>query len=64
MNNFRLACALRLLLSLSVCSVIQAQVTRTWVSGVGHDLNACSRTAPCRNFCRRDRKDEHGGVIT
>ena len=24
--------------------------TRTWVSGVGSDMNPCSRTAPCRTF--------------
>jgi hypothetical protein len=24
--------------------------TRTWVSGVGDDLNPCSRTAPCKTF--------------
>ena len=24
-----------------------AQATRTWVSGVGDDVNPCSRTAPC-----------------
>ncbi|MEO8433480.1 MAG: right-handed parallel beta-helix repeat-containing protein [Pyrinomonadaceae bacterium] len=28
----------------------QAQATRTWVSGVGDDLNPCSRTAPCKTF--------------
>src|SRR5712691_291067 len=27
-----------------------AQATRTWVSGVGDDLNPCSRTAPCKTF--------------
>src|ERR1043166_321872 len=27
----------------------QAQ-TRAWVSGVGDDLNPCSRTAPCKTF--------------
>ena len=28
----------------------QAQATRTWVSGVGDDVNPCSRTAPCKTF--------------
>src|SRR5687767_8906013 len=31
-------------------SAAQAQATRTWVSGVGNDVNPCSRTAPCRTF--------------
>ena len=25
---------------------VQAQATRTWVSGLGDDVNPCSRTAP------------------
>jgi hypothetical protein len=29
---------------------VQAQATRTWVSGVGDDANPCSRTAPCKTF--------------
>jgi len=28
----------------------QAQASRTWVSGVGDDVNPCSRTAPCKTF--------------
>jgi hypothetical protein len=35
--------------SLVVFSSAQAQV-RTWVSGVGDDMNPCSRTAPCKTF--------------
>jgi hypothetical protein len=31
-------------------SMAQAQATRTWVSGVGDDLNPCSRTAPCKTW--------------
>jgi len=31
-------------------SMVQAQATRTWVSGVGDDANPCSRTAPCKTF--------------
>ena len=34
-----------------------AQATRTWVSGVGDDVNPCSRTAPCKTFAGAiDRK--------
>lgn len=29
---------------------VQAQATRTWVSGVGDDANPCNRTAPCKTF--------------
>jgi hypothetical protein len=31
-------------------SSAHAQATRTWVSGVGDDVNPCSRTAPCKTF--------------
>lgn len=31
-------------------SLVSAQATRTWVSGVGDDANPCSRTAPCKTF--------------
>jgi len=31
-------------------SPAHAQATRTWVSGVGDDVNPCSRTAPCKTF--------------
>src|SRR6185436_1868993 len=27
-----------------------AQASRTWVSGMGDDVNPCSRTAPCKTF--------------
>src|SRR4030095_804104 len=29
---------------------LQAQSSRTWVSGVGSDANTCGRTEPCRTF--------------
>lgn len=31
-------------------AVASAQAARTWVSGVGDDMNPCSRTAPCKTF--------------
>ena len=31
-------------------SLASAQATRTWISGVGDDVNPCSRTAPCKTF--------------
>ena len=36
--------------TLTLASMAQAQATRTWVSGVGDDVNPCSRTAPCKTF--------------
>jgi hypothetical protein len=37
--------------------------TRTWVSGVGDDLNPCSRTAPCKTFAGAINKTATGGEI-
>lgn len=41
----------------------QAQATRTWVSGVGDDVNPCSRTAPCKTFPGAISKTATGGEI-
>jgi hypothetical protein len=41
----------------------QAQATRTWVSGVGDDVNPCSRTAPCKTFAGAISKTAAGGEI-
>ena len=40
-----------------------AQATRTWVSGVGDDVNPCSRTAPCKTFAGAISKTAAAGVI-
>jgi hypothetical protein len=40
-----------------------AQATRTWVSGVGDDVNPCSRTAPCKTFAGAISKTAVSGVI-
>jgi len=40
-----------------------AQATRTWVSGVGDDINPCSRTAPCKTFSGAISKTAAGGEI-
>lgn len=39
------------------------QATRTWVSGVGDDVNPCSRTAPCKTFAGAISKTAEGGEI-
>jgi hypothetical protein len=41
----------------------QGQATRTWVSGVGDDVNPCSRTAPCKTFAGAISKTASGGII-
>ena len=41
-----------------------AQATRTWVSGVGDDVNPCSRTAPCKTFAGAISKTAPGGEIS
>jgi len=40
-----------------------AQATRTWVSGVGDDVNPCSRTAPCKTFPGAISKTAANGEI-
>jgi hypothetical protein len=45
-------------------TLAQAQATRTWVSGVGDDVNPCSRTAPCKTFAGAISKTAAGGEIS
>ncbi|HEY6062713.1 MAG TPA: right-handed parallel beta-helix repeat-containing protein [Chitinophagaceae bacterium] len=40
-----------------------AQATRTWISGVGDDINPCSRTAPCKTLAGAISKTATGGEI-
>src|SRR3977135_383225 len=47
---------------LALASTAQAQ-TRTWVSGVGDDMNPCSRTAPCKTFAGAISKTAKDGEI-
>jgi hypothetical protein len=49
--------------TLACFSFAQAQACRTWVSGVGDDLNPCSRTAPCKTFAGAFSKTAAGGEI-
>jgi hypothetical protein len=44
-------------------TIVHAQATRTWVSGVGDDANPCSRTAPCKTFAGAISKTAAGGEI-
>ena len=50
-------------LAIAGASTMQAQATRTWVSGVGDDANPCSRTAPCKTFAGAISKTAAGGEI-
>src|SRR5215470_9902756 len=44
-------------------TLVSAQASRTWVSGVGDDANPCSRTAPCKTFAGAISKTAPGGEI-
>ncbi|MCQ4164585.1 right-handed parallel beta-helix repeat-containing protein [Tahibacter harae] len=61
-TKIRQLCALLLLCTL-FSSAAYAQATRTWVSGVGDDVNPCSRTAPCKTFAGAISKTAAGGTI-
>jgi hypothetical protein len=49
---------------LALSSLAHAQATRTWVSGVGDDLNPCSRTAPCKTYAGAISKTAKDGEIS
>src|SRR3954470_23408797 len=63
MTRFTLKAFAFLALTLAFASAAQAQATRTWVSGVGDDLNPCSRTAPCKTFAGAISKTADKGEI-
>ena len=54
---------LTLCLLLGAAAQTRAQATRTWISGVGDDVNPCSRTAPCKTFAGAMSKTAAGGEI-
>lgn len=58
----RFAAALAVLFAVAATPAM-AQATRTWVSGVGDDVNPCSRTAPCKTFAGAISKTAAGGEI-
>src|SRR5258705_11799611 len=65
MNKFRLTISFLAvaIFALAFASMAQAQATRTWVSGVGDDVNPCSRTAPCKTFAGAISRTFIGGEI-
>jgi hypothetical protein len=64
MKRRNLILILVVVLTCSLASVAQAQATRTWVSGVGDDVNPCSRTAPCKTYAGAISKTAAGGIIS
>jgi len=51
MNKLRITLTTLAVLAFSLLTISSAQAqSRTWVSGVGDDMNPCSRTAPCKTF--------------
>ena len=64
MNIARTWAALLIAIAAAVSATpAAAQATRTWVSGVGDDVNPCSRTAPCKTFAGAISKTAAGGEI-
>lgn len=66
MNKFRFSVMALIVMAftLMISSAVQAQATRTWVSGVGDDVNPCSRTAPCKTFAGAISKTAKDGEIS
>ncbi|MGB9178470.1 MAG: hypothetical protein WCB68_04415 [Pyrinomonadaceae bacterium] len=62
-TRFTLNLIAAFVLLLAGSSLAHAQATRTWVSGVGDDVNPCSRTAPCKTFAGAISKTAEGGEI-
>jgi hypothetical protein len=58
-----LLCFAAILAPVMFAAPASAQATRTWVSGVGDDVNPCSRTAPCKTFAGSISKTAAGGEI-
>ena len=58
------AALLAMLTTLTLATTAQAQASRTWVSGVGDDVNPCSRTAPCKTFAGAISRTAAGGEIS
>jgi hypothetical protein len=61
--RFSLRILTLVLFAMAFAAVTQAQATRTWVSGVGDDVNPCSRTAPCKTFAGAISKTAASGEI-
>jgi len=64
MKTFRFAPTALTIVAFSLLAFSTAQAqSRSWVSGVGDDLNPCSRTAPCKTFSGAISKTSTNGEI-
>src|SRR5215213_2030059 len=62
-KRFAVVSTFALVAAMGYAAPASAQATRTWVSGVGDDVNPCSRTAPCKTFAGAISKTAVGGEI-
>ena len=64
MNKLRFSLTALAVMAFSLVAFSSAQAqSRTWVSGVGDDMNPCSRTAPCKTFAGAISKTAVNGEI-
>ena len=65
MGKFKTSCGLAAVLLVVAAPCAHAVgAARTWVSGIGDDMNPCSRTAPCKTFASAITKTAVGGEIS
>jgi hypothetical protein len=64
MSKLKTSCGFAAAFLVLASAPANAQATRTWVSGVGDDVNPCSRTAPCKTFAGAISKTARGGEIS
>jgi hypothetical protein len=63
MNCIRFTIGSALLLAVFATASLAGTAPRTWVSGNGSDLNACTFAAPCRNFNAAIAQTASGGEV-
>ncbi|HEV7904573.1 MAG TPA: right-handed parallel beta-helix repeat-containing protein, partial [Pyrinomonadaceae bacterium] len=63
-GRFTLSILTSIIFIFALAAATQAQATRTWVSGVGDDVNPCSRTAPCKTYAGAISKTAKDGEIS
>jgi hypothetical protein len=63
-GRFTLSILTSIIFIFALATITQAQATRTWVSGVGDDVNPCSRTAPCKTYAGAISKTAKDGEIS
>lgn len=64
MNKIGFKVLVLVVMAFAFSIIVSAQATRTWVSGVGDDVNPCSRTAPCKTFGGAISKTATNGEIS